>query len=123
MKLLPGDIKRENAIDERRFIMSQVHFQSELYSEIIKGLVESFKDFKVEAGQLIKAATEIYISSAPNEVENIAAGETDFNVELNRKSVICLGILECKSCGFRHGKFVGEQIRFCPGCGKAVKGR
>ena len=101
--------------------MYQEHFQKELYSEILSGLLESFKDLKVEAELLVKSATEIYLSSK-DAAEQADAGETDFlQIDHERRTVTSVGVLECESCGRKMAKFVGDSMSFCPGCGKAVR--
>jgi hypothetical protein len=109
--------------------MSQVHFQTELFSEIIGGLSKSFEDFSIGAELLIKAATDIYINSAKTSTDAAESAEqsseilqTDFFVKSHEmREVHCMGIIECKSCGYEHGKFIGEKMNFCPGCGKAIR--
>lgn len=112
--------------------MSQVHFQTELFSEIMKGLLESFNGLSIQAELLIKAATDIYINSATSKNLDAAAEtnalppeerkQTDYFVKSHEpKEVHCMGIIECKSCGYEHGKFIGEKMNFCPGCGKAIR--
>ena len=111
--------------------MSQVHFQTELFSEIMKGLSESFNGFSIQAEFLIKAATDIYINSASMK-SNVAAAEenekpeeqkqTEYFVKSHEpKEVHCMGVIECIKCGYTHGKFIGEKMNFCPGCGKAIR--
>lgn len=102
-------------------MMYQEHFQKELYSEILVGLKESFKDLKVEADLLIKSATEIYLSSRKDDQEH-SAGITELSlVDKNHYTVTSYGVLECRACSRRIAKFIGDEICFCPGCGKAVR--
>ena len=105
--------------------MSQVHFQTELFSEIMGGLSKSFEGFSIGAELLIKAATDIYINSAKvptSAAESAEVNQTDFFVKSHEmKQVHCMGVVECKSCGYEHGKFIGEKMNFCPGCGKAIR--
>lgn len=103
--------------------MIQEHFQKEFYAEIFAGLKETFKDLKVEADIIIKSATEIYLSSRQSELES-SAGETELTiVNQEHHTVTSLGLLECKACSRRIAKFVGDDICFCPGCGKAVRSK
>lgn len=103
--------------------MIQEHFQKEFYAEIFTGLNETFKDLKVEADILIKSATEIYLSSRQAELES-SAGETELTiVNHEHHTVTSLGLLECKACSRKIAKFVGDDICFCPGCGKAVRSK
>lgn len=101
--------------------MYQEHFQKELYSEILVGLKESFKDLKVEADLLIKSATEIYLSSKKDDQE-YSAGITELSlIDKNHYTVTSYGVLECRACSRRIAKFIGDEICYCPGCGKAVR--
>lgn len=112
--------------------MNQMHFQTELFSEILSGLSESFKGLSIQAELLIKAATEIYINAAAGKTKDAAeektaslpeeVRQTDFIIKSNEmREVHCMGIIECKSCGYEHGKFIGEKMNFCPGCGKSIR--
>lgn len=102
--------------------MDQGHFQTLFYKEILDGLVESFTGLTVEANQLIAAATEIYINQANNAAVEKIEEETEFFQHPNSAATVrSLGVIECKKCGHKMGKFIAMDFNYCPGCGRVVK--
>ena len=100
--------------------MGDVHFQADLFSEIIGGLSNTIQELSAE--KLVDVATKIYISLSKKSEASAAAGETSFVVcEEFRRQIMCSGTLECKSCGHKEGKFIGMELNFCPGCGRKIK--
>lgn len=105
--------------------MDQGHFQTVFFKEILDGLVESFAGLTIEANQLIAAATEIYINQA-NNANNAAVEkmeeETEFFQHPNSEKLVkSFGVIECKKCGHKMGKFIAMDLNYCPGCGRVVK--
>ena len=100
--------------------MSDVHFQADLFSEIIKGLSTSINELPSE--KLADVATKLYCNLAKSKKEKGAAGETSFYISnQERRAVNCLGIIKCKECGHEEGRFVGQEIKYCAGCGRRVR--
>lgn len=100
--------------------MSNVHFQADLFSEIIQGLKGSIEELSVPADHVADLATKIYISLSKK--SESAAGDTSFYIASSEKrSVNCLGVIKCQECGHEEGRFVGQDIKFCAGCGRRVR--
>lgn len=101
--------------------MSNVHFQADLFSEIIQGLKTSMEELAVPAEHVVDLATKIYISLSKKS-ESGAAGDTTFYIaNQERRTVNCLGVIKCKECGHEEGKFIGQEIKYCAGCGRKVR--
>lgn len=102
--------------------MIQEHFQTDYFKEILDGLVDSFKGLTVEANQLIAAATEIYINQAKTSTIEKIEEETEFFQHPNSAATVTsIGVIECKKCGHKMGKFIAMDLNYCPGCGRVVK--
>ena len=100
--------------------MSEVHFQADLFGEIIKGLSTNIQELPSE--KLADVATKLYCNLAKNKKEKREVGETSFYISSQeRRSVNCLGIIKCKECGHEEGKFIGQEIKYCAGCGRKVR--
>lgn len=100
--------------------MNQVHFQADLFSEIIQGLSTNIQE--LSSDKLVDVATKIYCNLAKGKKEKDAAGETTFYIaNQERRAVNCLGVLKCKECGHEEGRFIGQEIKYCAGCGRRVR--
>ena len=100
--------------------MSEVHFQADLFGEIIKGLSTNIQELPSE--KLADVATKLYCNLAKSKKEKVAVGETSFYIaDQQRRAVNCLGIIKCKECGHEEGKFIGQEIKYCAGCGRRVR--
>lgn len=97
--------------------MAIKHFDSNFFSEIIKGMSAACDGIEVQ--QLLTAATQIYLanSSFTAEVkEGIWREEA-----INDKSYKCKKVVECPFCGTRRGVFIGDTIDYCSGCGALMR--
>lgn len=90
-----------------------MYFNQTKFKEIINGLVACC-DLNPE--QLLKSATEIYLSSAAED-----RGESIWSSCGSGCTVKVSSIVRCQACGHERGRFVGDVLDYCPACGKIMK--
>ena len=101
--------------------MSQMHFQKELFQEIIQGIATSCEGYLLDGKEMIESAAKIYLSMQQS-AENMPAEETSFLTECfepqlfryTKKST-------CSACGHVSIRYLADGIKFCQGCGRRVK--
>lgn len=86
------------------------HFNNILFSEIIKGMQESCEGVQLQ--QLLNAATEIYLASNSNEVQ-----EGEWKVEHVDRTVRVYKLGTCPFCDKKSVMFMADRLDYCSGCG------
>lgn len=125
--LLPGcqllclliNKKRENAFDERGVFMSQAHFQTTLFQEIIQGIATSCEGYLLEGKEMIEAAASIYLGIEKDSKES-KTEETKLCSEWTDGEVKYSRISTCERCNHKIVRFIADDVRFCPGCGRRI---
>ena len=100
--------------------MSQMHFQKELFQEIIQGIATSCEGYLLDGKEMIESAANIYLSMQHSEA-SAAAEETSFYTEpCEAKTCMYSRISVCKVCGHKTIRFVADGVKYCQGCGRRV---
>ena len=100
--------------------MSQAHFQTNLFQEIIHGIATSCEGFVLEGKEMIEAAANIYLAIEKEE-ELTKQEETDVTSEWRDGEVRYSRICTCKRCNHKIVRFIADDLRFCPGCGRKIR--
>lgn len=101
--------------------MSQMHFQKELFQEIIQGIATSCEGYLLEGKEMIESAANIYLS-LQKDGASAAAEECSFLTEsFEAKSFVYTRISTCSSCGHKTVRYMADNVKFCQGCGRRVK--
>lgn len=100
--------------------MSQEHFQTELFHEIIQGIATSCESYLLEGKEMIDAAAKIYLAMQQKEVTK-AVDETKLFTEVfEQKTFRYSRMATCKKCGYKFIRFVADGIEYCSGCGRKI---
>lgn len=100
--------------------MSQAHFQTNLFQEIIQGIATSCEGYLLEGREMIEAAANIYLAlQKTEEVEE--KEETDISSEWKDGQLRYSRICTCKRCNHTIVRYIADDVRFCPGCGRKIR--
>ena len=99
--------------------MSQAHFQTNLFQEIIHGIATSCEGYMLEGKEMIEAAANIYLALLKEDPD--AAGETDIESQWSEGQVKYSRISTCKRCNHKIVRFIADDLRYCPGCGRKIR--
>ena len=99
--------------------MNQVHFQSNLFQEIVQGIALSCEGHLFEQADLLRAAAEIYGTMHKLE-EKAEKEETTIHTDWISGEAHYNRISECNTCNERFIRYPADGIKFCPMCGRRI---
>lgn len=100
--------------------MDQVHFQTNLFQEIIHGIATSCEGYMLEGKEMIEAAANIYLSLEKSS-EQQAKEETDIISEWKDGQFRYSRICTCKKCDQKIVRYIADGLKYCPGCGRKIR--
>ena len=100
--------------------MDQVHFQTNLFQEIIHGIATSCEGYMLEGKEMIEAAANIYLSISKAS-EQQAKEETEITSEWTDGQMRYSRISTCKKCERKIVRYIADDLRYCPGCGRKIR--
>lgn len=107
--------------------MSQAHFQTSLFQEIIQGIATSCEGYLLEGKEMVESAANIYMALSKIadeekriEKDSVAAGDTKLVTTWQDGQVNYSRISTCTSCNRKIIRFIADDLRFCPGCGRKI---
>lgn len=97
-----------------------VHFQTDLFHEIIQGIALSCEGFLLEGKEMVEAAAKIYLAMQQAEV-SAAAEETKITTEVFEPKTFRYSRLStCKKCDTTFVRYIADDVKYCPGCGRKI---
>lgn len=106
--------------------MSQAHFSTSLFQEIIQGIATSCEGYLLEGKEMVESAANIYmaLSKIADEEKRIEseepAGDTKLVTTWQDGQVRYSRISTCTSCNRKIIRFIADDLKFCPGCGRKI---
>lgn len=96
-----------------------VHFQKDLFQEIIQGIAMSCEGYLLEGKEIVEAAASIYLSLQQNQA-SAEAEETQLVTEWKDGQAKYSRISTCKRCNHKFVRFIADNVKNCPGCGRRI---
>lgn len=97
--------------------MAIKHFNSEFFSEIIKGMMGTCKGIEVQ--QILAAATQVYLAGSAQ--EDTRQEGVWKKIASSGQPITRYSLFECPFCKKANIRLIADKLDYCSGCGAKME--